>query len=97
MLVPTVDSVRFSHLLEVCLDARRSGLLVGAAGVGKSAITTAALQALAQAGPAPAAAAASGRVAGRLAHHTIVLSAHTSSAEVQGLVESTLDRKHKNL
>jgi dynein heavy chain len=99
MLVPTVDTVRFSHLLELCLDVDRSVLFTGVTGVGKSVITCAALQALAQAprpaGALPDAAGAAGRVAGRLVAHTLIFSAQTSSSDVQLLIESKLDKKRK--
>lgn len=46
MLVPTIDTVRFSYLLDACLDVGRSVLFTGVTGVGKSVITVDALEAL---------------------------------------------------
>lgn len=102
MVVPTADTVRFSHLLESCLDVGRSVLFVGATGVGKSVIAGAALQALATA-PSPRhptagcadSSGSSSRVAGRLVAHTLVFSAQTSSSSVQFFLESKLDKKRK--
>lgn len=102
MLVPTVDTVRFSALLELCLDVRRSVLLTGVTGVGKSVVATAALDALAGAAAAaapvqePAADGAVSRVSGRLLLHTIVFSAQTSAIDTQLLIESKLEKKRKN-
>ncbi|WIA13579.1 hypothetical protein OEZ85_007146 [Tetradesmus obliquus] len=97
MLVPTVDTVRFSYLLEACLDVQRSVLFTGVTGVGKSVISAAALEKLAAA-PQPAGVAdsgCSGRVAGRLLAHTVVFSAQTSSIDTQLLIESKLEKKRK--
>eukprot|EP00879_Flechtneria_rotunda_P020212 GHRR01021253.1.p1 GENE.GHRR01021253.1~~GHRR01021253.1.p1 ORF type:complete len:968 (+),score=349.26 GHRR01021253.1:519-3422(+) len=96
MLVPTVDTVRFSYLLEACLDVQRSVLFTGVTGVGKSVISTAALDALAAA-PSPADQADQGnhRIAGRLIPYTVVFSAQTSSFDTQMLIESKLDKKRK--
>jgi dynein heavy chain len=97
MLVPTVDTVRFSYLLEACLDVQRSVLLTGVTGVGKSVISAAALETLAAA-PQPAGvadSACSGRIAGRLLAHTVVFSAQTSSIDTQLLIESKLEKKRK--
>lgn len=98
MLVPTIDTVRFSFLLETCLDVQRSVLLTGVTGVGKSVISTAALEALAAA-PQPAGVVesdgVSNRVAGRLLAHTVVFSAQTSSIDTQMLIESKLEKKRK--
>jgi hypothetical protein len=97
MLVPTVDTVRFSYLLEACLDVQRSVLFTGVTGVGKSVISAAALETLASA-PQPAGvadSACSSRIAGRLLAHTVVFSAQTSSIDTQLLIESKLEKKRK--
>jgi hypothetical protein len=96
MLVPTVDTVRYSYLLEACLDVQRSVLFTGVTGVGKSVISAAALVSLAAAPqPAGVAYSGSGRIAGRLLAHTVVFSAQTSSIDTQLLIESKLEKKRK--
>ena len=40
ILVPNVDTTRFSFLLEACLEVDKSMLLTGGTGVGKSVIIT---------------------------------------------------------
>lgn len=96
MVVPTADTVRFSYLLETCLDVGRSVLFVGSTGVGKSVITGAALQALATAKPSNHNAdMPTSRVAGRLIAHSVVFSAQTSSSDVQFLIEGKLEKKRK--
>jgi len=96
MVVPTADTVRFSYLLETCLDVGRSVLFTGVTGVGKSVITGAALHTLTTASTKNSSQAPeSCRVAGRLVAHTLVFSAQTSSSDVQYLIESKLDKKRK--
>lgn len=46
LIVPTVDTVRFSRLLAICLDAGRPVLFNGVTGVGKSVIALSALEQL---------------------------------------------------
>lgn len=86
--------MRFSFLLETCLDVERSVLITGITGVGKSVIITAALEALAAA--APPAEYESNRVAGRLIPHTVVFSAQTTSIDTQTLMENKMEKKRKN-
>lgn len=96
MLVPTVDTVRFSFLLETCLDVQRSVLFTGITGIGKSVISAAALEALSSA-PQPAGTDFdSTRIAGRLIAHTVVFSAQTTSLDTQMLMENKMEKKRKN-
>lgn len=96
MVVPTADTVRFSYLLETCLDVGRNVLFTGVTGVGKSVITGAALHTLTTASTKNSSQASEGcGVAGRLVAHTLVFSAQTSSSDVQYLIESKLDKKRK--
>lgn len=95
MVVPTADTVRFSYLLETCLDVGRGVLFTGVTGVGKSVIIGAALQSLAAKGASLPADGPSSRVAGRLLAHTVVFSAQTSSSDVQGIIEGKLEKKRK--
>lgn len=46
LIVPTVDTVRYSRLLGMCLDADRPVLFNGITGVGKSVIAVSALEQL---------------------------------------------------
>lgn len=95
MVVPSADTVRFSYLLETCLDVGRSVLFAGITGVGKSVIAGAALHSLAAKSGSLLGDAPSSRVAGRLLTHTVVFSAQTSSSDVQFAIESKLDKKRK--
>lgn len=95
MVVPTADTVRFSYLLETCLNVGRSALFVGGTGVGKSVIIGAALQSMAVKSGGLSADTSSSRVAGRLLAHTVVFSAQTSSSDVQYAIESKLEKKRK--
>lgn len=95
MVVPTAETVRFSYLLETCLDVGRSVLFTGVTGVGKSVIIGAALQSLAAKGANLPADGPSSRVSGRLLAHTAVFSAQTSSSDVQGIIEGKLEKKTK--
>lgn len=81
MLVPTVDTVRFSYLLECYLDVQRSVLFTGVTGVGKSIISTAALEQMCE--------------HKGLIPQTIVFSAQTSSLDTQLVMESKLEKKRK--
>lgn len=107
MLVPTVDTVRYAALMELCLGVDRSVLLTGGTGVGKSVMAQAALAALAMGEPPPppkgappakrawdAAAARGG--AREVVAHTIVFSAQTGSLDTQLLMEAKLEKKRKN-
>jgi len=81
LLVPNVDTTRFSFLLETCLDVDKSLLLTGGTGVGKSVIITDYL-------------ARSSEDRGLI---PIVLnfSAQTPAYDTQVLIESKLEKKRK--
>jgi len=103
MLVPTVDTVRYAALLELCLGVDRSVLLSGGTGVGKSVMMQAALVALSDTaargskGSGAAWGAAMPRGAAKeVVAHTIVFSAQTSSLDTQLLMEAKLEKKRKN-
>ena len=98
MMVPTVDTVRYTALLELCIGAARPALLCGGTGVGKSAMVHAALRALSGGSGAGVnwGAAVPAQAAPVVTAHSIVFSAQTSSQEVQALVEAKLERKRKN-
>ncbi|GFR44385.1 hypothetical protein Agub_g5605 [Astrephomene gubernaculifera] len=81
MMVPTVDTVRFSYLLEACLDVQRSVLFTGVTGVGKSVITVAALEDI--------------RERKNVVPFTINFSAQTQAIDTQLLIESKLEKKRK--
>lgn len=81
MLVPTLDTVRFSYLLELNLDVQRSVLFTGVTGVGKSVITVAALEGL--------------RDRKGVVPYTINFSAQTQAVDTQYLIESKLEKKRK--
>jgi dynein heavy chain, axonemal len=80
MLVPTLDTVRYSHLLDTCLHVQRSVLFTGVTGVGKSVITVDALERLRSKSYIP---------------FTINFSAQTSAIDTQLLIESKLEKKRK--
>ncbi|EFJ52606.1 dynein heavy chain 7 [Volvox carteri f. nagariensis] len=81
MMVPTVDTVRFSYLLDACLDVQRSVLFTGVTGVGKSVITVAALEDI--------------RERKNVVPFTINFSAQTQAIDTQLLIESKLEKKRK--
>jgi hypothetical protein len=76
-----VYTCRFAYLLEACLDVQRSVLMTGMTGVGKSVITTAALNDLSERkGVIP---------------YTINFSAQTQAVDAQMVMESKLEKKRK--
>eukprot|EP00899_Mesostigma_viride_P007437 jgi/Mesvir1/16695/Mv15092-RA.1 len=81
MLVPTVDTVRYSYLLEQALVVNRSVLLNGVTGVGKSVIVTNAL-------------AGFGEKRG-IVSLMLNFSAQTSSIGTQMQIESKLEKKRR--
>ncbi len=104
ILVPTVDTVRFAALMDLCLAVDRSVLLSGGTGVGKSVMAQAALAALSDTRGAAASHGGKGRwgaamppgAAKEVLAHTIVFSAQTSSLDTQLLMESKLEKKRRN-
>ena len=81
MLVPTVDTTRFSYLLEVLIEADRSVLYTGVTGVGKSVVATDALRRLEE--------------PKGLVPIFINFSAQTAALDTQLLIESKLEKKRK--
>ena len=81
ILVPTVDTVRYAHLLELCLDVQRSVLFTGVTGVGKSVVMVDALEKM--------------RGPRSLVPFTINYSAQTAAIDTQNLIESKLEKKRK--
>ncbi len=83
MLVPTVDTVRFSYMLATLLDVERPSLFVGQSGTGKSVIVEDCLVRLQdQKGWVP---------------FTINFSAQTSSFRTQEMLELRLEKKRKGV
>ncbi|XP_027139394.1 dynein heavy chain 6, axonemal [Larimichthys crocea] len=83
MLVPTTDTVRFGYLMEKLLSVRRSVLFTGGTGVGKSVVARDLLNSIQE-------------KAGYLPVY-INFSAQTSSARMQEIIESKLEKKRKNI
>jgi dynein heavy chain, axonemal len=81
ILVPTVDTTRYSFLLEACLQINRGVLFSGASGVGKTAVVSSTLHRLA----APQ----------RITPAVINFSAQTSSAATQATIEGRLEKRRK--
>ena len=81
LLVPNVDTTRFSFLLETCLDVDKSLLLTGGTGVGKSVIITDYLA----------------RTSEERGQIPIIInfSAQTPAYDTQLLIESKLEKKRK--
>eukprot|EP00698_Gefionella_okellyi_P007651 TRINITY_DN186_c0_g4_i1.p1 TRINITY_DN186_c0_g4~~TRINITY_DN186_c0_g4_i1.p1 ORF type:complete len:3955 (+),score=1074.62 TRINITY_DN186_c0_g4_i1:43-11907(+) len=82
MLVPTVDTVRNSFLMEKLIGIDRSVLFTGVTGVGKSVIAVDLISRLAAAAVAPV---------------FINFSAQTSSIRTQEMIEGKLEKKRKNI
>ena len=81
VLVPTVDTTRFSFLLEVLIEVDRSVMYTGVTGVGKSVVATDALRRLEEPkGLVPV---------------LINFSAQTAARDTQLLIESKLEKKRK--
>lgn len=81
MLVPTLDTVRYSFLLEVLLEVNKSVLFTGDTGVGKSVIVADSLARFTE--------------TKNIVPVTIYFSAQTSAFETQLLIESKLEKKRK--
>ncbi|KAL3154307.1 hypothetical protein ABBQ32_013792 [Trebouxia sp. C0010 RCD-2024] len=81
MLVPTVDTVRYSFLLQACLGVQKAVLFTGSTGVGKSVIISGALDKL--------------RGSRAVVPYTINFSAQTQAMDAQLFMESKLDKKRK--
>ncbi|KAJ3330625.1 Dynein heavy chain 6, axonemal, partial [Kappamyces sp. JEL0680] len=83
MMVPTVDTVKYSYLLESLLENSYPTLFVGETGVGKSIIVQDLLN----------------RVGKAKKYNNVVLnfSAQTSSAQTQQIMELKVEKKRKNI
>ena len=80
-LVPTSDTVRFSTILEMLIKVKRPVLFLGESGCGKTSIIQETLS----------------KNMGEIASIMFTLSARTSAAQIQDLLESKLQSKRKNL
>mmetsp|Transcript_39705 Transcript_39705/g.74534 ORF Transcript_39705/g.74534 Transcript_39705/m.74534 type:complete len:1860 (+) Transcript_39705:1-5580(+) len=81
MLVPTMDTVRYSFLLEILLEVEKAVLFTGDTGVGKSVIISDSLSRFTE----PKA----------IMPLTIYFSAQTAAKDTQLLIESKLEKKRK--
>ena len=83
ILVPTMDTVRYSYIMDACLDVNRSVLFTGASGVGK---TVAIVDLLA-------------RIEKPKNTVTVPLnfSAQTSSAQTQTMIDAKLEKRRKTI
>ncbi|KAL0028415.1 hypothetical protein WJX77_005025 [Trebouxia sp. C0004] len=81
MLVPTVDTVRYSFLLKACLEVQKAVLFTGTTGVGKSVIVSGALERL--------------RGTKTVVPYTVNFSAQTQAMDTQLFMESKLEKKRK--
>jgi dynein heavy chain, axonemal len=83
VLVPTAGTVRCKYLLDRMLGSGRSVLLLGESGVGKSSVVSSFLVDM--------------LAGGKTLAHTITYSAHTGPERLRDLLESSLEKKRKNL
>eukprot|EP00898_Chlorokybus_atmophyticus_P006606 jgi/Chlat1/6947/Chrsp52S06617 len=81
MLVPTIDTVRYSFLLDASLAVERSVLFTGVTGVGKSVVVVDALNRFAE--------------TQNVVPVLLNFSAQTSSIDTQFVIESKLEKKRK--
>jgi dynein heavy chain, axonemal len=85
ILVPTVDTTRYSAVFEMLLESGRHVLFSGETGVGKSVIVADSLSRLCSGDEA------------RFVSTTVNFSAQTQSRNLQEALEASLDKKRKNL
>lgn len=83
MLVPTIDTVKYSYLIEHMLDMERPVILTGDSGVGKSALIGNMLKEL--------------KETKRINTIALNFSAQTKAKEVQLAIEAKLQKKGKTL
>ena len=83
LVVPTMDTVRFSKLLDTCLDVGRSVLFTGDSGTGKTATMADTLARIAK----PKA----------TVNVPITFSAQTTSTQTQLTIESKLEKRRKTI
>ena len=83
ILVPTVDTVRYSFLLDTCLDVGKSVLFTGESGAGKTAIVQDLLSKNAK--------------SKNTVPVSVVFSAQTSSVQTQTMIEGKLEKRRKTI
>jgi dynein heavy chain len=83
MMVPTEDSVRFSFIMDACLDVRKSVLLTGPSGVGKTSIIVNLLNSI--------------ETTKSTVMVPLSFSAQTSSPQTQSTIEAKLEKRRKTI
>ena len=83
ILVPTVDTVRYSFLLDACLDVSKSVLFTGESGAGKTAIVQSLL--------------ARNAKTKNCVPVSVAFSAQTSSPQTQAMIEGKLEKRRKTI
>ncbi|XP_066588945.1 dynein axonemal heavy chain 6 [Prorops nasuta] len=83
ILVPTVDTVRFSYIMEKLLNVNKPVLFTGATGVGKSVMTKLVLNSL--------------QSTGSWVPINLIFSAQTTSGRTQEILELKLERRKRAL
>ena len=81
MLVPTVDSARFSYIMEAMVDVGKSVLFTGDSGVGKTCIAQSLFQKV--------------KETKNTITVPLIFSAQTSSTQTQRMIEAKLDKRRK--
>ncbi|OHT01787.1 Dynein heavy chain family protein [Tritrichomonas foetus] len=80
-IVPTADTIRFSNLLQLLIEQKRPVLFLGESGCGKTSIIQNTLQTMMQ----------------TISSILFTLSARTSAAQIQDLIEAKMLQKRKTL
>ena len=83
MLVPTLDTVRYSFVMQLLSDVNRGALLIGESGTGKTAVVLDFLNKCA--------------ASGSVVPFVIAMSAQTSSTQTQEMIELRLEKKRKGV
>ncbi|KAK1331639.1 hypothetical protein QTO34_009597 [Cnephaeus nilssonii] len=82
IMVPTVDTVRYNHLVRTMVANQNPVLLVGPVGTGKTSIAQSVLQSL---------------PSSQWSVLTVNMSAHTTSNNVQSIIESRVEKRTKGV